>query len=283
MIIKKVLNNNVVLAVDARGQDAMLAGRGIGFQRRTGDTVDPDTAFQIFRPEDPATRGLTQMLGEVPPEILDVADQISQMAGDALRLSSYKALILPIADHLNFAVARVREGQSMDFPLKWEVVNIYATEFALGQRAVDLVQHELGVALQPDEAVAFALHFVNAQFSSGHLGKTVEMTETINRFFDVIEATARHPIDRSSMSAARFVTHLRYLFIRLDRRAQITDSPVPLLESIRRSHPRPAAIAVKLSFLLESGAGKVSRDEIAYLTLHVARLLADAVPESSGR
>ena len=40
MEILRVFNNNVVLARDELGREAILTGRGLGFQRRRGDTVD---------------------------------------------------------------------------------------------------------------------------------------------------------------------------------------------------------------------------------------------------
>lgn len=40
MIIKQVLNNNVVSVSDASGAEFILTGRGLGFNARVGDIVD---------------------------------------------------------------------------------------------------------------------------------------------------------------------------------------------------------------------------------------------------
>lgn len=37
MKIEKVLNNNVVVALDENGAETVLMGRGLGFGRRAGD------------------------------------------------------------------------------------------------------------------------------------------------------------------------------------------------------------------------------------------------------
>ena len=42
MKIEKVLNNNVVVALDENGAETVLMGRGLGFGRRTGDEAPPD-------------------------------------------------------------------------------------------------------------------------------------------------------------------------------------------------------------------------------------------------
>lgn len=70
-----------------------------------------------------------------------------------------------------------------------------------------------------DEAVAVAMHVVNAQFASAGMGPTLEMTTKLNRIIGVIEMELGIVIDRDSMRAARFITHLRYLFRAADPQA----------------------------------------------------------------
>lgn len=49
MKILQVFNNNVVLAVDELGRDVVLTGRGLGFKRRRGDTVDESSGVVSCR------------------------------------------------------------------------------------------------------------------------------------------------------------------------------------------------------------------------------------------
>ena len=39
MQIEKVLNNNVVIALDETGEETVLMGRGLGFGRHPGDSA----------------------------------------------------------------------------------------------------------------------------------------------------------------------------------------------------------------------------------------------------
>ena len=78
------------------------------------------------------------------------------------------------------------------------------------------------------------------------------------------------------MNAARFVTHLRYLFIRVASGKQITEPSTVLSNAIAETHPEAWGCAAKIQFRLEMGLSAVlTRDEVAYLGLHVARLVAD--------
>ncbi len=82
-------------------------------------------------------------------------------------------------------------------------------------------------------------------------------------------------IDTHSMNAARFVTQLRYLYARAVSGKQIDPHPT-FADAIANAHPEATACAMKLRFQFEMNLGeKLSTDEVAYLALHVARLLWD--------
>ena len=250
-------------------------GRGLGHGRRPGDTLATDQIEQVFFAGD-ADERLTRFLADVPLEYVRVAGQIAELANERLGLKVTQALILPIADHLHFAVRRVREGMAMRFPLAWEVSQLYPTELAVGEASVGLVNAAFGVRLPDDEAVAFAMHFVNAQFVSPGMSPAVEMTQTIASAFDVIERTFGVTIDHRSMNAARFVTHLRYLYARVASGKQIADPRLTFMDAIANAHPEAAACAAKLRYMFEMNLrATLSDDEVAYLALHVARLVLD--------
>jgi len=40
--IEKVYNNNVVQASDEKGKELIVMGRGLGFQKKAGDFLNPD-------------------------------------------------------------------------------------------------------------------------------------------------------------------------------------------------------------------------------------------------
>ena len=45
MVIEKVLNNNVVISKNERGEEIICMGKGLAFQKRPGDRIDK-TAVQ---------------------------------------------------------------------------------------------------------------------------------------------------------------------------------------------------------------------------------------------
>lgn len=230
-------------------------------------------------PENPGTDYATAMLAELPSEILALASELEQHAIYVLGFNLAHSLVLPLADHLSYALERARNGQTIEFPLSIEVSQLYPREYGFGRYAVDLVQQKMGLNLQPEEATAFAMHLVNTQFETDDLNKTYRMTEVFAQIFSVISFAYSQPLNQNHMSVARFVTHLRYLFVRADQEGYRTEqaSAVPAIhEAVKSSYPKAYACAGKVKVLLEMHLGtQLSTDEQTYLAIHISRLAQD--------
>jgi beta-glucoside operon transcriptional antiterminator len=283
MLIRTILNNNSVRTLLPDGSPAIVVGRGVGYRKRQGEEIDESLIEQTFIPRTREALGqLVQMLQEIPLEHVRLAAEITDLAIAELGVEGGQALLLPIADHLNFAIRRAEQGIHMEHPLRWEIQTLYPKEAALGRQAVRLINARLRCALPSDEAVAFAMHFVNAQFSGEGMERAFAMTRTIQRVFELVQTTLGRPVDQESMSAARFVTHLRYLFVRLNSGTQLQTMPTELLHGITNAHPLAASVAKKVALLIELGNPvQLTAEEVAYLTLHVARLIADLEGEAT--
>ena len=108
-------------------------------------------------------------------------------------------------------------GCGLQYPLAPEVTVLYPREVEYGRTVLEMVRERLNVELDPNEAIPLALHLVNAQFATADMSQAFRMTEVFAQVFEIIEASYERKIDPDSMSAARFVTHLRYLFVRASR------------------------------------------------------------------
>ena len=45
MIIKRILNNNAVMSVDESGEDIIVKGKGIAFQKKSGDEINQNKIY----------------------------------------------------------------------------------------------------------------------------------------------------------------------------------------------------------------------------------------------
>ncbi|MBC7595204.1 MAG: PRD domain-containing protein [Kineosporiaceae bacterium] len=275
--IKRIYNNNVVLAIEEDTTEVVLLGKGIGFQRRPGESVDTNLADQRFVAEGPyRAPQLAGLLSDAPSDHIAVAQTITELGHATLGLEPRQSLMIPVLDHLTFAVRRAQEGTHIDFPLRWEVAQLYPAEASLGRQVVTLVNETLGVRLQDDEWVAFALHFVNQQWTKGDFSKTVAMTETIGRVFLRLAERWGRPIDENASSAARFVTHLRYVFARAASDKQLQTSRLDVLSAVQQAYPEAAEAALDIAELIGKAIKRViTNDEISYLALHTSRLYVE--------
>ncbi|WP_336631183.1 MULTISPECIES: PRD domain-containing protein [unclassified Microbacterium] len=275
MKVIRVLNNNAVIVDDEEHAQAVVLGKGIGHGRRPGDELGDELVDQRFVPG-PAhsLERLAAVASDIPLDTIECSAAIARMVHDRLDTRITQGLVLSIADHLAFAVRRAQEGVEVDYPLRWEIAQLYPRELAVGREAVALANAELGVRLPPDEATSLALHIVNAQFASDGLQATIAMTNRIRQVLDIVSAELDTPLGEGELNVSRFVTHLRYLFVRIDSGTQFTDDNTPLLQGIREAHPRAYACAQRVRYVLELGGSRLSADETMYLSLHISRLVS---------
>lgn len=272
MELLRVFNNNVVLAREADGTQVILTGRGLGFQAKPGGPIDPAKIVKKFVPadgRDPDHMG--QLLAEIPPEHIHMVLTAMREAG--IEETSSPTLVLALADHLGFALARARIGQSIEYPLTGEVVHLYPDEYRKACALLEALNRDGDAELPKGEATAFTLHLVNAGFASGDLSWTYTMTGVIQQILDVAAEGLGVELDAESISVGRFITHLRYLFVRIRKDDQLLDHMPEVVRSVIESYPRENACARTIAHLIELRLGTaLTADETAYLTLHLARL-----------
>ena len=274
MEILRVFNNNVVLARNG-SREVILTGRGLGFQAKPGQQIDPSKVLRTFVPEDGRDPDqLGAMVAAIPPEHLVLAEQALEAGRTELSIPRSSVLSIALADHLSFAIKRLQLGMPFDYPLRAEVSHLYPAELQAARRILEHINAHLEVPLADDEAVPITLHLVNAGFATGDLSYTYQMTGVFTQLFEVLEQAYERPFDRNTVNAARFITHLRYFFVRANSGKQLEESASKLREAIRGSYPDAYSTARKVQAVLELRLGEpLTEDEVTYLTLHVARMV----------
>ena len=278
MQILRVLNNNVVLARDDHGQDVILTGRGLGFQARPGTHVDTTRIVRTFIPVDGRDPDhLAMILAEIDQEIVRAVSLAITRAEVEREESTNPSLVIAVADHVAGVQARMREGEPpIVYPLEAEVLHLYPEEFAKARLLVSHLNEYLDQPLPDTEAVALALHIVNAGFTSGDLSFTYTMTGVIRQMMQVIADRFGIELRQDSISVARFITHVRYLFARIHRGEQLHEGNSIISDGIRTAYPQAVRAAQQIAMVVHLRLGaQLSRDEIAYLALHVARMVGD--------
>lgn len=276
MRVVKVFNNNVVLGVDEREAEFVLLGRGLGFQMYPGDTLDQSRVERRFVLSGSTTaERVAAFVDEIPLADIELAERGVELARERLGPHVTEHILIPLADHLSFALKRAEQGSvEIEYPLQWEVQYLYPAEVAVGRELLRLIETERGVRLAEAETVPLALHFVTAQFGATDVAAAAQMTETLHDILRIIQEEYGVEIDERSVEVARFVTHLRYLFLREKQGKHLRETPEELHAALRSARPREYTSAGRIGTLLADRFGwAISVDEVLYLALHVSRLV----------
>ena len=268
-----MLNNNVVLARDEFGREAILTGRGLGFQRKRGQDVDASLISRRYIPADNA-QSVAEVIAGIPLERLALIERVFRKAARGLNTDVPSSTLIAVVDHINQAMERVCQGLTMDYPLRAEVAHLHPEELRLAEAMVEEINATQEVQLPGGEAVALALHLFTAAIGAPSAQAANEQSRLIGQVMGLLEKSFGDAFDADSVNAARFAVHLRYFLVRARTAVQIEDGTSSLVaDALRVSDPDAYRVARRIRDLPEIRLNTtVSDDETAYLALHVARL-----------
>ena len=268
-----MLNNNVVLARDEIGREAILTGRGLGFQRKRGQDVDASLISRRYVLADNA-QSVAEVIAGIPLERLALIERVFRKAARGLNTDVPSSTLIAVVDHINQAMERVRQGLAMDYPLRAEVAHLHPEELQLAEAMVEEINAAQEVQLPGGEAVALALHLFTAAIGAPSAQAASEQSRLIGQVMGLLEKSFGEAFDADSVNAARFAVHLRYFLVRARTAVQIEDGTSSLVaEALRISDPDAYRVARRIRDLLEIRLNTiVTDDETAYLALHIARL-----------
>ena len=277
MRIKKIINNNILCAVDDKGNELIVTGRGIGFQRHRGETIDTALIERTYRMEEKTgQRKLWELVEKIPIEHLSLTEELIKHITSQIPQKLNESLLITMADHISFAILRKAQGVEFSNPLKGSIMCYYPTEYHLGQYCLGVIREHLGVTLHEDEAAFLALHIVNAELST-NMSEMYDITKLIEGTISVVEYFYKKEFDRESLDFNRFVVHLRYFAQRLFQGKMMEDAQGERDEVFRqlimkncKEHYKCAQCVA--DYIKNTYQKNLSDEELTYLTIHLKRI-----------
>ena len=277
MKIKKIINNNILCAVDDRGNELIVTGRGIGFQRHRGEVIDISRIERTYRMEEKTgQRKLRELVEKIPIEHLSLTEELIKHITSQIPQKLNESLLITMADHISFAILRKAQGVEFSNPLKGSIMCYYPTEYHLGQYCLGVIREHLGVTLHEDEAAFLALHIVNAELST-NMSEMYDITKLIEGTISVVEYFYKKEFNRESLDFNRFVVHLRYFAQRLFQGKMMEDAQGERDEVFRqlimkncKEHYKCAQCVA--DYIKNTYQKNLSDEELTYLTIHLKRI-----------
>lgn len=257
--------------VDDDKKEIILFAKGIGFNCKKGSIIPENTNIEkIFTIQDENNiANFRRVIGSNDEKFIAFCEElileISRDFNDELNEIIHIGLI----DHISFAIERMKKGEILRNPFLVEIETLYPKEFEAATKMVKKLEDFTGVSIVEDEIGFIAMHIHSAR-TTGKISHTIKFTYIANTAVEYIEDAFNIVVDRTSLSYARFISHLRFAIERL-----INNTPVKneLLSIIKLKYPASFKVSEEIGKAInEDFSLEVAEDEIGYLALHVERI-----------
>lgn len=278
MRVRKRLNNNAVVAVDERRAEVVVTGKGVGYGLAPGDEIDDSLVEKVFRlSSDSLSQRLQEVLSQLSIEEIRVVEDIVSEVRLNLGKPVSDSLFISLADHIHLALDNLRAGVTVPNGLLLDVIRFYPDEYALGQRAIDLVEERLARRLPDDEAGFVALHIVNAEMGEDRDStRAARVTKIIEEALATVREFFNIDIKENSIAHFRFINHLRYFAERVVTGSTFAEDNETreLLDVVSAKYPDALGCAQRIADGARDEYGvSVGCDELLYLTIHIQHAL----------
>lgn len=258
------------------GNEVILIGKGIGFQVKPGDSVDPDIIEKRYYPErDLSAEQMLMVMTKATDKQITAVYKIIQIFREEVTPDFNPNVLFTLMDHILYAINRQQQDLILVNPIQWEIRKIYSKEYAVGLKAVEIVRDELYSEFAEEEAAFITFHFINAQLQNNTDQSAYEQTELINNILRIVKYSMNIEFDKDSTYFQRFVTHIRYYLIRQSQQAdeQVVNSS--MIELAFNSYPKEKEAAERIKdYLYEQKKWIVNDMELMYLIMHIGNLVA---------
>ena len=274
MKIIKIVNNNIVTSLDEQNREIIVMGRGLGFGRKPGMTIDDGKVEKVFRLNSAGeNQKLVDIIQDIPLEHIKAADQIIEYAKSMLGERLKETIYLSLIDHIDGAIDRYKNQIQFTNPLLWEIKQYYPSEFKVGVQSLSILRKMLGIELPVDEAAFIALHFITAEYDT-KMDVTFDIPRLIDDIIAIVESEFSIKINKESIHYERFITHLKFFAARVLQAKQMPDDDDFLFRNmIRDQYKESYACAQKIrQHLGECYGVEISEEEVVYLTVHIKRV-----------
>ena len=276
MVIKKILNNNVVIVEDEKGIDEVVCGRGIAFSKKVGEVIDESKINQVFTlKNEQYNKRFQEIISSVPFEYIELSDKVIEMIKLNLGQKLSDTIYITLSDHTYTAIERAKQGIYMPNTMLWEIKNYYNNEYNIALKVLEKIKEQTGVELKEAEAGFIALHIVNAETEDSKLEETLEITKIVQAITKVVKYHFGEEFNTDSVYYYRFITHLKFFAQRLVYKKIYTNNEDgSLLAIIKEKYKNSYQCVEKIASMIKKNYDyDISDEEKLYLTIHIHRIM----------
>lgn len=274
MKILRIFNNNIVATKDDEGNDLIVQGAGVGFNKIVGMTIDPNSIEKIFTLKGSNSSKYQQFFEQVPIEYFEISEMIADRSQEIFGGTKNAQSLIALADHIYQAVERVDKDRAIPNLMLDEIKAIYRDEFEVATWALDIIEKHVKVRLSEDEAGYITLHIVNANTSldASINTKVLRFTRGV---MDLIRTSLNVELNSNDFNTSRLLTHLKFLAIRIfNDDKQVIEVMDGMYEMLINRDPRLRLCLDQIEkFTKQEFNYSLQRNEEIYLMVHLSKVL----------
>ncbi len=268
--ILKVLNNNSILVIDLdTKQELIFLGKGVGFGKKVNQNVSEIENAKAYRfTEQQSRQESIDTIKSISPVFIEIAGGIIEEAEKQFG-NVDNNILLPLADHIAFAIKRMEQGIELKNPFAKEIKVLFEEEYNVAKKGKNLINQKIGVEINDDEVGYITLH-VHTALTREHVVQSMDVARMIQEGIQTIEKELGAMLDDATISYTRLLTHMKFMILRV-----INDEKLHLdmTDYVLENFPDSFALAKQICNSFEQSIKKPFPNiEISYFAIHIERV-----------
>jgi transcriptional antiterminator len=271
--VKKALNHNTLIAIGMDdNQEYLLIGKGIGFGKKVSERLEIPDDCTVYSLMEHTERGKAlDLVKGIDPIFLEIAQEILK-EGERVFGKIDRSILFPMADHIAFAVKRIKNNEQISNPLTGDIQALFHMEYKTAECVKPILKERLQVDIDEHEIGYIALH-IHSAIEDENVALSMQIARTVRECIQLVENEIGMNIDVMSLSYNRLMNHVRYMVARAVRDEKLK---LNMNDYMSVKFPESFSIATTvcehLSRFLKKPLDEV---EIGYLAMHIERVAKD--------
>ena len=249
-------------------------GKGVAFGKKVGQTIEVPQDTRVYSLKELTERGdAREIINSVSPVCLELANEVLREAEKEFGKVD-RSILFPMADHLDFAIRRVQNGEQISNPLTDDIRVMFYKEYKVASCIRELLKEKLQMEIDDHEIGYIALH-VHAAVVDENVSQAMEIARTVRECISLVEKETGNSIDVMSLGYNRLMNHIKYM---VARAMTGEDLRINMNEYIESKFPEAYMTAKKVCDMLGKSIGKeLDEMEIGYLAMHIERIYSEEI------
>lgn len=275
--VRKALNHNTLIAISMENnQEYLVIGKGIGFGKKVSERfeIPENIECTVYSLHEQTERGKAmELIKGIEPVYLEIAGKVLAKSEEVFGKID-KNILFPMADHIAFAVQRIRANEQISNPLTDDIRALFHMEYKTAECVKDILWEMLQVEIDEHEIGYIALH-IHSAIEDENVALSMQIAMAVRECIRIIEEETGQTIDVMSLSYNRLMNHIRYMVARSIKGEKLK---LNMNDYMSVKFPKSFWMATEVCKQLEKQLHRNSpldEVEIGYLAMHIERVLMD--------